>query len=52
MTVSELITKLQQFPDDMDVKVVTVAKDDVLSVVQNGEDFVQLVVGSKGKCLN
>lgn len=52
MTVSELITKLQQFPADMDVKVVTVAKDDVIAVVQNGEDFVQLVVGSVRRCSN
>lgn len=44
MTVEELIRKLQAFPADMPVKVVTVAVEDVIGVVQDGEDFVQLVV--------
>ena len=44
MTVEELIRKLQAFPADMPVKVVTVAVEDVVGVVQDGEDFVKVIV--------
>ena len=44
MTVEELIRRLQAFPSEMIVKVVTVTVDDVVSVTQDGEDFVKVVV--------
>lgn len=44
MTVEELIRKLQAYPSDMSVKVVTVTVDDVVGVIQDGEDFVKVVV--------
>lgn len=44
MTVEELIRKLKDFPSDMHVKVVTAVTDDVINVVQDGEDFVKIVV--------
>lgn len=44
MTVEELIRRLQNFPADMVVKVHTVTVDDVAGVVQNGEDFVKIVL--------
>lgn len=44
MTVEELIRRLQSFPSEMIVKVVTVTVDDVVSVIQDGEDFVKVVV--------
>ena len=44
MTVEELIRKLKDFPPDMHVKVVTAVTDDVINVVQDGEDFVKIVV--------
>lgn len=44
MTVEELIRKLNSFPPDMHVKVTTTATDDVINVVQDGEDFVKIVV--------
>lgn len=45
MTVEELIRKLNNFPKDMQVKVITTATDNVINVVQDGEDFVKIVVG-------
>lgn len=45
MTVEELIRRLQSYPPDMAVKIVTVAADDVVSVSQDGEDFVKLGAG-------
>ena len=47
MTVEELITKLRQFPPDMQVKVVTLMADDVISVLQDGEDYVRIIVGQR-----
>lgn len=44
MTVEELIRRLQAFPSEMIVKVVTVTVDDVVGVTQDGEDFVKVVV--------
>ena len=44
MTVEELIRRLQAFPSEMPVKVVTVAVDDVVGVTQDGEEFVKVVV--------
>lgn len=44
MTVEELIRRLQAFPSEMIVKVVTVTVDDVVGVIQDGEDFVKVVV--------
>lgn len=44
MTVEELIRRLQAFPPEMIVKVVTVTVDDVVGVIQDGEDFVKVVV--------
>lgn len=44
MTVEELIRKLQAYPSDMPVKVVTTAVDDVVGVTQDGEEFVKIVV--------
>ena len=44
MTVEELIRRLQSFPPEMIVKVVTVTVDDVIGVIQDGEDFVKVVV--------
>ena len=44
MTVEELIRRLQSFPPEMTVKVVTVTVDDVVGVIQDGEDFVKVVV--------
>ena len=44
MTVEELIRRLQAYPNDMPVKVVTVTVDDVVGVTQDGEDFVKVVV--------
>ena len=44
MTVEELIRRLQSFPPEMVVKVVTVTVDDVVGVAQDGEDFVKVVV--------
>lgn len=45
MTVEELIRRLQSYPPDMVVKIVTVEVDDVVSVSQDGEDFVKLGAG-------
>lgn len=44
MTVEELIRRLQSFPPEMIVKVVTVAVDDIAAVSQDGEDFVKIGV--------
>ena len=43
MTVEQLIAKLQHFPNDMVVKVVSVSVDDVSAVVQDGDDYVKLI---------
>jgi hypothetical protein len=44
MTVEELIRRLQSFPPEMIVKVVTTTVDDVVGVTQDGEDYVKVVV--------
>lgn len=44
MTVEELIRKLQQFPADMVVKVITIAVDDIAGVTQDGEDYVKVLL--------
>jgi hypothetical protein len=44
MTVEELIRRLQSFPPEMVVKVVTVNADDIAVVSQDGEDFVKIGV--------
>lgn len=44
MTVEELIRRLQAYPSDMPVKVVTTTADDVVGVTQDGEEFVKVVV--------
>lgn len=44
MTVEELIRRLQSFPPEMVVKVVTVSVDDIACVSQDGEDFVKIGV--------
>ena len=45
MTIEELIRKLQAYPPDMVVKIVTITVDDVVSVTQDGEDYVKLGAG-------
>ncbi len=44
MNVEQLIAKLQAYPSDMPVKVVTTTVDDVVGVTQDGEEFVKIVV--------
>ena len=51
MTVEQLIAKLQQFPSDMTVKVVSVTVDDVLAVAQDGDDYVKLIPDGGGNVL-
>ena len=44
MNVEQLIARLQAYPSDMPVKVVTTTVDDVVGVAQDGEHFVKIVV--------
>ena len=44
MTVEELIRKLESFPPEMIVKVASIVVEDIHSVVQDGEDFVKVVL--------
>lgn len=44
MTVEELIRKLESFPPEMAVKVASVVVEDIHSVVQDGEDYVKVIL--------
>lgn len=44
MNVEQLIARLQAYPSNMPVKVVTTTVDDVTGVAQDGEEFVKIVV--------
>lgn len=44
MSVEQLIARLQAYPSNMPVKVVTTTVDDVVGVAQDGEEFVKIVV--------
>lgn len=44
MTVEELIRKLQDFPPSMIVKVNSVTVEDIAGVIQDGEDFVKVLL--------
>lgn len=43
MTVEEFIRRLQQYPPDMQVKIVSDTIKDITTVVQDGEDFVKVM---------
>ena len=51
MNVEQLIAKLQEYPSDMSVKVVTTTIDDVVGVTQDGEEFVKIVVNGGSNVL-
>ena len=44
MNVEQLIAKLQVYPSDMPVKVVSVSVDDISAVAQDGDDYVKILV--------